>query len=270
MLDDFVTVEWLELRNTDAFFGGIAVDAVSAANNVVLRNNLIHDTGSSAIRVYDPDAIVDIIGNVAYGVSSTTGIWLNVGASWTGSARVRVLNNTVFGSLNYGVYSDAGTNAQVLLRNNLSHSNGWSAFQVPSPDPASSHNLASDGTGTTHSPAGGGVDNVPLTGAPGVNFVNTTSGTEDLHIQDTSRARNAGADLSAIFNRDVDYEVRPTGAGTWDIGADEYGLHGGQARLVHGPGVRVGGPRRVGDGVGAGQPGLPSVPGRFPTGRGFG
>ena len=34
-------------------------------------------------------------------------------------------------------------------------------------------------------------------------------------------ALNAGADLSGTFSDDIDGEIRPTGANTWDIGADE-------------------------------------------------
>ena len=33
---------------------------------------------------------------------------------------------------------------------------------------------------------------------------------------------NNGLDLSSSFTNDIDDEIRPTGANTWDIGADEY------------------------------------------------
>ncbi|MCR4301933.1 MAG: hypothetical protein NUV51_10010, partial [Sulfuricaulis sp.] len=52
-------------------------------------------------------------------------------------------------------------------------------------------------------------------------FIN--EGADDFHLasNDTTWI-GQGTDLSAIFTVDIDGETRPTGAGTWDIGADEY------------------------------------------------
>lgn len=56
----------------------------------------------------------------------------------------------------------------------------------------------------------------------GAYFTNVTGGSEDFHIGTSSSLKNAGTDLSATFTDDIDGQTRPTGAGTWDIGADEY------------------------------------------------
>jgi len=53
-------------------------------------------------------------------------------------------------------------------------------------------------------------------------FTNVTAGSEDFHLVAGSSLINAGTDLSATFTDDIDGTTRPTGAGTWDIGADEY------------------------------------------------
>ena len=220
VFDDFVAVEWLEIKNGDPGSGGITVNNLAAANSVVVRYNLIHNiqAGAFGIRVQDKDAIIDIIGNVVYRVADST-IYLEPDTNaWAAGARVRVLNNTVFSNDKYGIYSSAAANAPVVLRNNLSHSNPWSDYEVPALGAASSHNLASDASGTAHSPAGGGIDSVPLSGAGGANFVNSGVGTEDLHIQSTSLARDAGADLSGVFTSDIDASLRQS---PWDIGADE-------------------------------------------------
>jgi hypothetical protein len=51
-------------------------------------------------------------------------------------------------------------------------------------------------------------------------FVSTTTGSENLHIQTASYAKNAGADLSSMFVADIDGGTRVN----WDIGADGYGI----------------------------------------------
>ena len=69
--------------------------------------------------------------------------------------------------------------------------------------------------------------------APGANsqtgsvvFVNEAG--DDFHLDSTDTvAINNGVDLNAVFTVDIDNVTRPTGAGTWDIGADEYVAAGG-------------------------------------------
>ena len=53
-------------------------------------------------------------------------------------------------------------------------------------------------------------------------FTNVTAGSEDYHLVVGSALIGVGTDLSATFTDDIDGQTRPTGAGTWDIGADEY------------------------------------------------
>jgi len=89
-----------------------------------------------------------------------------------------------------------------------------------------------------------------------VNFVNTTIGSEDLHLRTSaplSAAQDAGFDLSCFLRRDIDGLVRLT---PWEIGADDVNLatavtlqsfsaSGAQGAVDH---VRryVGLPRRLG------------------------
>ena len=49
-------------------------------------------------------------------------------------------------------------------------------------------------------------------------FVNTTEGSEDLHLKSGSDLIDAGTDLSSYFTDDIDGQSR---TGAWDIGADE-------------------------------------------------
>ena len=79
-------------------------------------------------------------------------------------------------------------------------------------------NLTSDSTATPHSlwnTQFTGVDGVSL---PGVNFISTTAGAEDLHLQTGSAAVDTAANLSARFVNDIDGALR---VAPWDIGADD-------------------------------------------------
>ena len=68
----------------------------------------------------------------------------------------------------------------------------------------------------------GDIDNVAYSTSSGAYFTNVTAGSEDFHIGASSTLKDAGTDLSGTFTDDIDGQTRPTGAGTWDIGADEY------------------------------------------------
>ena len=62
ILDDFVTVEWLEIKGgSGPGAHGIELAAgINPANLVTVANNVIHDTGGDGVRLGDPDGIVDI------------------------------------------------------------------------------------------------------------------------------------------------------------------------------------------------------------------
>jgi hypothetical protein len=224
--DDFVTVEWLEIRGGGAGFDGVEWQNIAAANKGVARYLLVHDLPDTAIQVQDNNSIVDIYDNIVYACGR--GI-RNVSDLTTGS--LLIANNTIHGNTVNGGITASATTALITLRNNVATNNTGGDFAIPVLNAASSNNLASDATGTTHSPAGGGLDNVTATDNPSscpsgncVGFANLTAGSQNLHLVSTTytnRAVDAGADLSAVFNRDIDNEARATGAGTWDVGADE-------------------------------------------------
>ena len=208
--DEFVTLEWLEV--TGGTQEGLEVEALSAPNKLVLRNMLVHDIPLQGILLDDPDATADVYNNIVY----STGTGLKTIALTTGT--MRIFNNTFYNNTNDGILA-SGSNPSITLINNISHSNGGTDFNVSGRNASSRHNLASDTSGTTHSPAGGGQNSVAL-GA--VNFVDSAGG--DLHIQSASAAEDCGGpvfqpcELSSIFNIDIDGGARQT---PWDIGADD-------------------------------------------------
>lgn len=217
--DEYVTVEWLEIKGGSGTAAhGVEVSGLTALNRVVLDSLLIHDTPGSGIEILSPDTVADVYNNVVY--EANYGIRINTTPS--GTSRIRLLNNTVF-SCNQspgpsGIVSVSGSNLGVLLRNNIAHSNNQGDFAVPARDPVSSHNLGSDGSGISHSSAGTGID-VPQAQANTI-FVSVVASAEDLHILALGPADDRGVNLSSLFTGDVDAGLRPPSA-VWDIGADE-------------------------------------------------
>ena len=207
--DDFVTVEWLEI------FGGTGADGIdtanqSASNFLVLRNLLIHDIpGATAMHIQDAETNADIYNNFFYDASSH-GILLMPLTTGT----VRVMNNTVY-SNGWGIRALGASTPNVLIQNNIAHSNPNNDFEANAPNPANSNNLSGDLTATV---IGVGLDSIPLSGAGGVNFVDDAGPGIDLHITPSSAAKDVGVDLSSIFGSDIDGGQR---ASLWDIGADD-------------------------------------------------
>ena len=215
--DEFVTVEWIEVTGgTDE---GVEFESLSAPNKIVVRNMLVHDVPLQGILLDDADVTADVYNNIVY----TTDAGLTSLALTTGA--IRIYNNTFYNNTNDGIFA-SGSNPAITLINNISHSNGGADFDVSGHNGSSRNNLASDTTGTTHSPAGGGLDSVPLSGGGGVNFVDDEiiiTPDFDLHLQSSSVAIEQGADNGALFVIDIDSEIRPGGP-SWDIGADEFGV----------------------------------------------
>ena len=221
--DDFVTVEWMEVRGGGGSADGIRVEGLlsaGAASLAQVRNNLVHNVAGDGIAIYDADGRVDVFNNIVHS-NAGWGLWLNPGSLAAGS-RFRVLSNTFYNNVQAGVEKNPGASAAatLLLRNNISFGNGGAEY-APDPadslDPASSHNLSDDGSATAASPGGGAQTLVTL---GQIAFYSTTPGSENLHIRFASLARDQGTDLSAIFADDIDATARPGGP-LWDKGADE-------------------------------------------------
>ena len=124
--DDYVTVEWLELKHTGAAFTSahsIEINNVATANHVVIRYDVIHGTGNG-IQVSDADTVADIYNNVIY----ATNFGIRIPVDLTPASRLNIFNNTIYG--NTGATGPAGisttvrqTTQRIDLRNNIVHSN---------------------------------------------------------------------------------------------------------------------------------------------------
>jgi uncharacterized delta-60 repeat protein len=214
--DDYVTLEWLEVRG-GAGVGGVHVEFLGTSNDVVLRNLLVHDVPVNGFHLNDPNMQVLAYDNIFFNVA--LGIEISTVLSPTG--QVELFNNTVAFASDRGIAA-IGPAPNVTLVNNIAAASGVQDFDVPGLNGASRNNLGTDGTGASHS-SSGGLD----VAFASIQFVNPAAG--NLHIFPGSAARDAGAILSATFTSDVDGAVRPT---SWDIGADEAEAPG-SFRLYH-------------------------------------
>jgi hypothetical protein len=242
--DQFATLEWMEIRNGGST-GAHCVDYVpsSNTNHGLIRNNIVRNCSGQSIRLAGSASnhVVDITNNVIYrGAREGIRVQSTLGTG-TGS-RVRILNNTLVRNngntaVDWTEVSTAETpNPYVVLRNNIIVDDAqtpdvtWNGLGLCTTattcdwwNAASGNNVTGDAappTGQWRSdigpnPRGGGVASAT---EASLAFVNTTAGSEDLHIQAGSAARNAGSDLTGVVQGDIDAVLR---SAPWDVGADE-------------------------------------------------
>ncbi len=199
----------------------IGISLSQPANNCVIDGIIIRSSVSSTatgIKIYRCSD--NIISNcIMHFGSDGTSIkhCINLSGS-TVSASASIYNCTfhISGSGSACLYSYAVSGATTLLTSDNCYfavSNGAVCY-LPSP--------ASSGTfyKGTHSATSNteaytvALQNIPFTTD---NFVNVTTGLEDLHLKTTSVLKNRGADLSSYFTTDIDGETRDL---PFDIGAD--------------------------------------------------
>jgi len=140
--------------------------------------------------------------NIAQGLQH--GFYLS---SWRKSY---VYNNVAFDCNSDGFHRHDGMDAH-LLKNNIAVENGID-FQGTF-DSGSSNNISSDLT----VPGSNSINSATLTD---LDFKDTTSGTEDLHLGPDSIARGVATEIED-FSLDIDGQPRDIDASGWDVGPDE-------------------------------------------------
>ena len=133
-----------------------------------------------------------------------------------------IANNTVIGFDSTGAYGiGAGGDAshhKGKVWNNLSYDNTTDFYIDNLADTdGSGNNFSKDDT----APGSNSIHGTTDSKTP--DFVSTTAGSEDLHLQSTSDAIDVGYTRSE-FSVDIDGDTRGS---SWDIGADEYITSGG-------------------------------------------
>lgn len=205
MPGSFFYVEGIQGTNTNtAGHGHVVYTYVSAGGTTRIRSCIFIGAGTS--HTYDCQAS---------GAGAILHVWNCVGKTSSGS--------NVFG----GTETSGGV---VNILNCVGIANSGSAFAGNTSDIAvkncygySASGTAIGGTITvTTSASDDGSASTATVAYTTDTFVNVTGGSEDFHLVAGSGLINQGTDLSATFTDDIDGTTRPTGAGTWDIGVDEY------------------------------------------------
>ncbi|KPJ58692.1 MAG: hypothetical protein AMJ46_13775, partial [Latescibacteria bacterium DG_63] len=193
--DPYFRMEWLEIRNytgATALGQPIYLSEGNAGENL-LSHLIIHDYTSDdgaggvrgAINIYENATIRN---SIIYNGDKGIRTYQN-----SGSSPILTLENvTIYAMTGTGVEHNAGT---IIVKNTISVGSG--------------NNRDFD------------LDNgAPVDGSSGYNMYSTVH--NGVHPGSNNQSPPAGIDLSASFTDDIDTETRPTGANTWDIGADEY------------------------------------------------
>lgn len=205
------TIDGLQVHcylTSNQYFQGIQWAASSGAGDITIKNCHVKCTKDGSTHAYPGNGIscfafgtVRLQNNIVYGfscASATRGIYDEY-------AYVYADNNTVYGC-DVGIVSNGDGRHQ----NNISYNNTTDYSGTFGGTPLT--NLSKDSTSPNSA-----LRNKTIT------FVSTTGGSEDFAlVSGDTDAINAGTDLSATFTTDITGTTRPTGAGTWDIGAFEY------------------------------------------------
>ena len=249
---DDMTAEWLDISfdSLDSNNTNKGIVLVGTNNNNIIRNNLIHDKGGNPgnngpfmIHALAAGASSDslyIFNNIIYNIvetSNDSASAVNIN-SWAGNAYI--YNNTVYniqgqGSGKHGIGFRFGnpSSSNTRIKNNIaSKCEGdnnrayWKNSSGSTVD--SANNLSDDTTDAAYNAEDMGQslnDSSALIGKTlaQIDFVSTSPGSEDLHLDASSVCLEAGVDLGTTNNVNIDIDGidRDATGVTWDIGADQ-------------------------------------------------
>ena len=203
----YMTIDGIEIKNINSEYG-----LFIAGDHSTVKNCVVHDGSGKGISLQYDNTCDSVYNNIVYNLGMT-GIYAGPGSMF-------IANNTVF---NCGKGIEAYGNGSSILNNiaaaNISGDYVWTG----------THTFTDNISGDNSVPANNNKLNVSLSR---IAFVNTTPGQYDLHINETSAARDSG---SAIIQTDIDGNTRTS---PYDIGADEAGGYIPPAPPAHSVPVR--------------------------------
>ena len=250
-IDNFI-VEWLDfdLGSLDSANTNTAIRLAGTNDDNIVRNNLIHDKGGNPgsvgpfiISVTGAGASGDtlsILNNIIYSIVETNNDSAAAVSVYLWAGTVNMYNNTVYNVVSNGsskaswgfVYRNVSSSV-VNLKNNISsgmtvtgtvatYARAYQDFAAGGSTLNSDYNL-SDDTTTGAAYKATGANSLIDKSLAQIDFVSTTGGSEDLHLDTGSVCLEAGVDLGTTneVNIDIDGVDRDATSVTWDMGADQ-------------------------------------------------
>ena len=227
VIEDFVRIEGLQVRQTDATADAYAAVYLGAAatcdvrvEGCIVRNA---STGTSARQ----GAAIAVAAAGTYTVRNCVTYACRYGLftaqGFAGTMVTNADNCTFIASVNGVIRNDSET---LTLRNCYAHG-ATDAYSGTMTRTTCAHSSATVFTGSTASIAHSTA-----------NFLNVTGGSEDYHLQAaaSSTLLTGGTDLSGTFTTDIDGETR---SAPWSIGADEIVSATATSRPVFQPARRI-------------------------------
>lgn len=215
----FIGIQVRQTNSSTNAYGPVNITTTAGASSALLFESCLIRCGTTATNDTDGSCVVHGGGTCIIRNCVIYGGYNCVVTLWNNSApNLTIQNSTICKATVYGVYDSGSTSA---CTNVYSGGNSNDYQTVDSFTTCMSADAATR-TGVTN--------NIAFTTA---NFTNVSANTEDLHITSSSALKNVGTDLSGTFTTDIDNETRPTGANTWDIGADEYVAAGPQCPITY-------------------------------------
>ena len=257
---DNMTAEWLDisLDSLDSRNTNRAITFVGTNDDNIIRNNLLHDKGGNpgstgptamqALAAGGTSDTISVINNIIYNWVETSndhtvGINFN---QWQGT--VNIYGNTLYNLQSnggskyaYGILFANNSNNTTNIKNNIVAQLSGSQERAYYKNNASStvnsaNNLSDDTAGAAYNAEDMNQslnDSTALTGKTlaEIDFVSTSAGSEDLHLDVDSICIGAGVDLGTTngVNIDIDGE---TMSGNWSIGADWVSAGGSESFLA--------------------------------------
>jgi len=247
-LDD-LTIEWLEIDmgSLDSENTNKGIIFRGTCDNAIIRRNLIHSkdgnpgtTGQFAIHFTATASTSDnvyINNNIVYSFRETTGDSVSGINTGPCSATAYIYNNTVYNletqANNYKAIGFRYTNNSAYtanVKNNIAAlmtapqaSDAIGFFKGASGATTPANFNCTDDSITTSAYKAPGADSLQDKTLSEIDFVTSTPGSEDLHLDTSSVCRKAGTDLGTgqEVNIDIDGVDRDATGVTWDIGADQ-------------------------------------------------